>query len=271
MTKVDLTGVPETMLWPLWNRAYESARTDALIQDPWSSQLVEEIDYDFAASFGKPNRAHGIRSRVGDDLVTDFVQRHPQNACVVALGEGLETQYWRLAEPDIPWFSVDVAEAIEVRKRLLPKASAMSFLTYSALDLAWMEQIPSDKVPFISAMGLFMYFEELQVVDLLTAIAERFPGAEIFFDTIPPHFSAQTLKGLNITKSYRAPIMPWGISVDDLAAFIHSIPGLEPVKVQTYAGPFPWAMFPYNLLSKIGPIRRKFAPSLAHAKVAGKP
>ena len=31
---VDLSGVPETMLWPLWNRAAEMRRADRLIDDP---------------------------------------------------------------------------------------------------------------------------------------------------------------------------------------------------------------------------------------------
>lgn len=101
-TRIDLTGVPETMLWPLWNRAMETRRDDRLIDDPWSARLVEAIDYDFAGRFGKPNRGHGVRSRVGDDLVGDFLERHGDRACVVALGEGLETQYWRLGEPSTP-------------------------------------------------------------------------------------------------------------------------------------------------------------------------
>ena len=33
-TKVDLSGVSETMLWPLWNRAMETRRADGMIADP---------------------------------------------------------------------------------------------------------------------------------------------------------------------------------------------------------------------------------------------
>ena len=266
-TKVDLTGVPETMLWPLWNRAFETRRKDRLIDDPLSLQLTDSIDYDFRASFGKPNRGHGVRARVGDDLVADFLKRHPENACVVALGEGLETQYWRLGEPEVPWLSIDLPEAIAVRRRLLPAPSSMSCHGFSALDDAWMGIVPDDRIPFISAMGLLMYFEEAEVIRLLTAIAARFPSAEIFFDTIPVFFSKKAMQGMNITKTYRAPPMPWGIALDDLSGFIQAIPGLEPITVQTYAAPYPAAMRPYNLLSKIGPVRRRFAPSLAHVRV----
>ncbi|MEM7138010.1 MAG: class I SAM-dependent methyltransferase [Myxococcota bacterium] len=266
-TTVSLDGVPETMLWPLWNRAFEAQRSDRLIDDPWSIDLVRSIDYDFEASFGRPSSGHGIRARFGDDLVRDFLGRWSGKAMVVALGEGLETQYWRLGEPDVPWLSVDLPGSIDVRQRLLPKAGSMSFRPVSALDDAWMDDIPEDRVPFISAMGLLMYFTEAEVVGLLTRIAARFAQAEVFFDAIPTWFSNKTMDGFQLTKHYRAPPMPWGISHDDVPAFIRSIPRLEPVQVLTYADPYPSRMRFFRLLGKISAIRRRFAPSLVHVRV----
>ncbi|MEM6414950.1 MAG: class I SAM-dependent methyltransferase [Pseudomonadota bacterium] len=269
MAKIDLGGVPETMLWPLWNRAYEAKRKDRLIDDPLAIELVKTLDYDFRGSFGKPNRAHGVRARVGDDLVSDFLRRHNDRACVITLGEGLETQYWRLKEPEVPWLSVDLPEALGVRARLLPTAEAITPLALSAFDERWMDTAPDGLTPFISAMGLLMYFEEAEVVRLLTKIAERFPSAEVYFDAIPKYFSDKTKRGFNVTKNYEAPAMPWGTSPDGLSDFIEGIPGLEVIKVQTYAEPYPRAMPLHALLSKIGPIRRLLAPSLVHARVAG--
>jgi O-methyltransferase involved in polyketide biosynthesis len=268
--KLPLEGVAETMLWPLWNRAVETRRPDRLIDDPLSAQLVEAIDYDFAASFGKPSRFHAIRARRGDELVADFLRRHGPRACVVGLGEGLETQYWRLGEPDVPWLSVDLPEAIAARERLLPTGGTITHHPGSALDLAWIDAVPEGRVPFVSAMGLLMYFEEAEVIRLLTAMAERLPGAEIFFDAIPPGFSRKSMQGMNVTRSYRAPPMPWGISMDDLPDFLRAIPSLRPVTVQTYADPYPQALRLYNILARIGPIRRRLAASLAHAKIAGR-
>ena len=255
------------MLWPLWNRAFESRQKKPLINDPWSCQLVEDIDYDFLASFGKPNRFHGVRSRVCDDLVADFLRRHADNVCIVALGEGLETQYWRLGEPDIPWYSVDLPESIATRQRLLPAAPNVNHLAYSALDFAWMDKIPMGVKPFISAMGLLMYFSETEVRELFAKIADRFPCAEVFFDAIPPVFSRKTLAGHKITPNYTAPAMPWGISIADIVEFFSTIVGVEPVSARTYAEPYPAVLPIYFLLSKITPIRRHLAPSLVHVRV----
>ncbi|MEM9233151.1 MAG: class I SAM-dependent methyltransferase [Pseudomonadota bacterium] len=256
------------MLWPLWHRASEAKRSDRLIVDPLAVELINRIDYDFQASFGKPSVFHPIRARFGDDLINSFLTRYEHRACVVALGEGLETQYWRLGEPDIPWISVDVPEAITVRERLLPGSDQMKLVPLSALDLSWMDHVPQGRVPFISAMGLLMYFKEHEVHGLLTAIAERFPEAQISFDTIPEYFSLKTLQGYNVTRTYVAPPMPWGISIDDLGDFLDTLPNIADWTVQTYAQPFPKILRLYWLLGHIGPIRRKFAPALAHLSIA---
>ena len=268
-SQIALSGVPETMLWPLWNRAAETRRNDRLIDDPMAADLVQRIDYDFQASFGKPNVLHAVRARVCDNLIRSYITRTPDRPVVVALGEGLETQLWRIGDENLRWLSVDVPEAIEVRRSLLPSDPRALKIECSALEPTWMDAVPEGAPPFISAAGLLMYFQETEVRALLERIAKRFPGGEIFFDTIPPFFSRKTLRGLKVTKRYTAPPMPWGISVVDIPTFIKSIRGLEPVTVQDYAEPFPKRTRLYALLSKIPAVRRKLAGGLVHLRISG--
>ena len=49
-----LSGVSETMLWSLHNRASEARRPDGVIIDPDSVRIQLSIDYDFARHFGDP-------------------------------------------------------------------------------------------------------------------------------------------------------------------------------------------------------------------------
>jgi len=263
---VALDGVPETMFWPLWNRAAETRRADRLIDDPLAVELVDRIDYDFAGRFGKPSAFHPIRARVCDDLIRDYAAR-AETPVVVALGEGLETQAWRLNDIAAQWITVDLPEAIDVRNRLLPPHPRAKTVACSALDDVWISAVPTDAAPFISAAGLLMYFEEDDVAGLLRRIADRFPGAEIFFDTITPHVSAKSLRGWRITPAYALPPMPWGVELDKAAAFIERVSGLEVLSVRSYVDPYPKRMRLYRLLSLIGPIRRRFAGGLAHAQV----
>ena len=259
-----LTDVPETMLWPLWNRASEAQRKDRLIEDPMSLDLFHKINYDFRASFGNPTPHHAIRARTCDDLIKHYLTRTTEDPVVVALGDGLETQLWRVDAENVPWVSVDLPESIAVRKQFLPYDDRAILIAKSALDLTWMDDIPSTANPFISAAGLLMYFTEKEVVGLLSAIFDRFEKPEVFFDTITPIVARKTCseKGVNITKNYKAPRMPWGIKYPDIPAFLKDInEGLE-THVTPYHLAFPSRTRLYRLLSLIPGVARTLAGAL---------
>lgn len=265
---INLDGVPETMLWPLWNRAAEMKRTDRLLEDPMAAELVERIDYDFPGQFGKPAAFHVIRARVCDDLTRDYLAREgEQEPVVVALGDGLDTQPWRIGDGRLRWISVDVLESIRVRRELLPPHPHATLVACSALDPAWMDAVPTRTRPLITAAGLLMYFKEEDVRWLLTQIAQRFPGAEVFFDTITPFLSRRSMEGLKVTRRYTIPPMPWGIRINEIPAFVNSIPGLAPITVQTYADPFPQRMRLYKMLSFIQFLRNLLGGCLVHGRV----
>ena len=44
---VSLTGVPETLLIPLYIRAKESRRPDAMLRDDIAVAVVDQLNYDF--------------------------------------------------------------------------------------------------------------------------------------------------------------------------------------------------------------------------------
>jgi O-methyltransferase involved in polyketide biosynthesis len=265
-----LDGVPETLLWPLWNRAAEQRVKEPLIQDPMAAALVEKIDYDFAASFGKPNASHAVRSRVFDDAARAWLQTHPERT-IVSLGEGLDTQFWRIDNGKMRWLSVDLEESIRIRTELLPGHERMQTLICSAFDRAWMEHVPEQEPVFIIMAGLLMYFEEQEIFSLLCDIAERFPSAsEFIFDAIPPWLAAKSMKGdgWKVTKSYVAPHLPWGMKYKDADAIANLHPALRVKRKLTYADPFPKRMRPYSWLSKISRIRDTIAPWMLHMEIA---
>jgi O-methyltransferase involved in polyketide biosynthesis len=58
---------------------------------------------------------------------------------VVALGEGLETQFWRVDDGRVRWLTVDLPMAVDVRRRLLgDDPPRRRTLAVSALDFSWM-------------------------------------------------------------------------------------------------------------------------------------
>ena len=119
---VDLSGVPETLLWTLYHRAEEARRPDAVLDDPLAVALVSRIRYPFEERFGATGwrgRWQALRTLRFDVEVRRFVATRP-HATVVALGEGLETQFWRLGDERVTWITVELPETAEVASRLLP-------------------------------------------------------------------------------------------------------------------------------------------------------
>ena len=185
---VHLTGVAETMLWTLHDRAREAMRDDTFLRDPDCVRIYRAISYDYERSFGKPDGSHPMRSRMFDEAVRRWMRAHPGGA-VVELAAGLETQFQRVDDGKVNWSCVDVPEAIALRDRFLPPSDRCSYVAQSALDLGWLDEIDASRGVFVSAQGLLMYFEEAQVRRLFCAMVDRWPGVEILFDTIPRWFS----------------------------------------------------------------------------------
>lgn len=219
-----LDGVAATCLWTLRNRAEESMHPGSAFDDPLAEHLYRRIDYDYDL-FGKPNQIHPLRALALDSAIRAYLDRCPA-ATVIALGEGLQTTYWRLGRPGIDWLSVDLPPVIDLRRRLLPQELRITEFPASALDRTWMDVPDPARGVFISAEGLFMYFERDQVLSLIAECAARFPGGRLFFDSIPPWLSNRTTKGYRMSASYTAPPMPFGLSVSEAARLPERITGV---------------------------------------------
>jgi O-methyltransferase involved in polyketide biosynthesis len=224
-----LDGVSATSLWTLHSRAVEAQRPDATIIDPMAVNLAAKINYDYL-KFGKPSQVFALRSLLFDHATSSYLSSHPK-ASVVALAEGLQTSFWRLdaagVTGDSTWYSVDLPPVIEVRRRLLPSDKRIVELSQSALDRSWMDRVDSANGVFITAEGLFMYFEPDEVMSLIADCAKRFPGGQLMFDSIPHWLSRRTLRGVELSNRYESPRMPFGFSAEEGVALAQRVPGVS--------------------------------------------
>ncbi|NVJ06276.1 class I SAM-dependent methyltransferase [Myxococcus sp. AM001] len=263
----NLTGIPETMLWTLHCRAGEAKRPDGVLKDAEALRIHGAIDYDFEKSFGRAEPSLAIRAVEMDRVLRAWLATHPEGF-VVSLGEGLETQAQRLDNGQLRWLSVDLPEAMAIRERFLTPNERLMHLPVSALDRAWMDRVDASKGVFIVAQGLFMYFEEDDVRRLVADLAERFPGAELLFDTVPRWFSRRTLKGLHRTLAYRLPPMPWGINRDELEVTLRRwTPRIRQVELKPYFFPRGLLRLIYNPLNEL-PWARERVPTVVHVRFA---
>ncbi|MEM1120391.1 MAG: class I SAM-dependent methyltransferase [Bacteroidota bacterium] len=208
-TKANLIEVPETMLWTLHNRANEAMRPNGIIQDDKCVEIYQSINYNYRRSFGPAEPSHASRSITFDHAVRQFLKKYP-NGTIVNLGEGLETQRFRVPTEKVLWLTVDLSEAIEIRERYIQPDEWHLHCPYSALDRQWFDLVPKDQPVFVAAQGLFMYFKEQEVIGLVRDICHTFDAGQIMFDTIPRWLSKRTMSVLGWRKTpfYKTPKMP---------------------------------------------------------------
>src|SRR5512143_3952668 len=116
---VQLGDVAETLLIPLYFRAKETQRPDALVKDEQAAALVKQLNYDFSRIKLREHDAVAIilRLREFDRLARDFLNRCP-DAVVVHIGCGLDTRYQRVDNGQVEWYDLDLPEVIELRRKL---------------------------------------------------------------------------------------------------------------------------------------------------------
>jgi O-methyltransferase involved in polyketide biosynthesis len=254
-----LAGVSATTLWTLRNRATEAQRPDGVISDALALALFEAIDYDYG-KFGKHSQFQPLRAVTFDGATATYLDAHP-TASVVALAEGLQTSFWRLNAAGLAtqatWYSIDLPPVMALREQVLPRAERVVELAQSALDRTWMEHVDDRHGVFITAEGLLMYLDPGDVVGLISDCAQRFPGGQMIFDSIPPWISRRTLQGQPVSKRYVVPPMPFGLTADDGVALAHEIAGVKTARdIPLHPGRGLYKLPTRALRDRIGPLRR---------------
>jgi len=187
----DLNGVAETLIIPLYFRAVESQRPDALVKDEKAVELVKQLDYDFSKlkRLSSEQLTVLVRQKVFDQCVRAFLVEHP-NGVVVDIGCGLNTRFYRVDNGLVEWYDLDLPQVIALRKRFLDETSRCHFIGCSVLDTSWMDIVGerTERGFLFLAEGVLPYFEETEVRRLMLMLTERFPGAELVFDAMSPFF-----------------------------------------------------------------------------------
>jgi O-methyltransferase involved in polyketide biosynthesis len=218
---VDLSGIPETLLWNLGRRAAAARTPRSLLKDPRAVEVVDRLDYDFAGA-SRGAGWHAVRVATFDAAICRFLARYPSGT-VVALGEGLETQFWRVDNGRMWWVSVDLPEALELRHKLLPDGPRQRSHAGSALEPEWLDHVDPANPTLITAQGLFMYFQREQVHELIAAMARRLPGASLIFDVVPAKMREMLRRLPDRESSAASRLWSWVFDPEERAA-ISTIP-----------------------------------------------
>jgi len=186
----DLSAVSETLLIPLYIRAKESQRPDAMLMDDFALAIVNQLNYNFTQIKLKAHDELAIILRLCefDRIARDFLVANPDGVAV-HIGCGLDTRFERVDNGHVEWYDLDLPNVIELRRKLIGgQGERYHLLNISVFDPAWYELVRQQNPrPFIFlAEGVFPYFEEKQLQSLVCTLQSEFPGSELVFDAHTP-------------------------------------------------------------------------------------
>ncbi len=213
---IDLGVVQETLLIPLYCRALESQRTDAIFHDQKAVEICRNLKYDFSVIDSEPflHLEIAIRTEVFDKAIRQFLKNHP-TATVVNLGAGLDGRFERVDNGQVRWFDLDMPDSIELRRKFYPESSRDTFIVKSMFDYSWIDDVLAQRIDvsspvLIVAEGLLLYFTEEQNKELFQQIANRLSNAHFLVHAICPEIAQDTsvCKSVAMTKA----TFKWGIS-----------------------------------------------------------
>lgn len=184
--------VQQTLCIPMWSRAANTKAQPNFFPNYDAQRILDELGQSEPPSAMYKLQYAGVSGNVRQyDMaceVANYVKTHPQ-ACIVDLGCGLSCLRRQMVAKGMtgatnPWYVLDLPDVIELRKQLVPDDGVETCIAADLTDFAWMDQIdfaPERGVIFLAA-GLFYYFLNDQVKELVVTLAERFPGGALAFD-----------------------------------------------------------------------------------------
>jgi O-methyltransferase involved in polyketide biosynthesis len=214
-TSVKLGNVQKTLFLPMWGRAVESRKEKPLLFDQAALTIMDEIDYDFrtiAENISELTQMAWImRSVHVDEVVKAFLTKFP-GGTIVNIGCGMDTTFDRIDNGSLLWYDLDLPDVIELRRQFIHETERRKFIPCSFLDEGWLREIRVDQNVLFIVAGVFYYFEERDVRDFLTRLADLFPGSEVIFDVSSP-YGVRVANKLVITKSGldEKSFLKWGL------------------------------------------------------------
>jgi O-methyltransferase involved in polyketide biosynthesis len=188
--KCDLSGVEETLVFPLWARARDAEREDPVLGDSHARDIVSGINYDFSKIETRYMQNHQlvwvIRAFNFDAGVREFLAINSR-AVVVNIGAGLDTTFQRVDNKRVLWVNLDLPDVAELRQRLIPDLERETTIAKSVFDFTWMDDIArhTEGRPILfMAAGVLCYFEASEVEALFRMLAAAYPSAQLIFDAM---------------------------------------------------------------------------------------
>ena len=177
-TEPLIRNISDTARWVAAFRAQETARKDALFQDPLADRMAGERGHAIAKRLHKNSWAFVARTLEFDAAIERGIAAGADT--VVNLAAGLDTRPYRMNVPStLRWFEIDLSEILAEKDRALAGERAncrverlhLNLADVTARRAAFARIAANSKRTLIVSEGLLVYLKEEQVISLARELA----------------------------------------------------------------------------------------------------
>lgn len=253
-------SISETLFINIPIKAGEGSRANGILHDPFSEELMDRLDYDFARFSIGGIAAAGvvIRTQYFDEETLAFFNRNQgKELVVVHVGAGLDTRYLRIGGPALPaaFYELDLPDVMDLRERMLPPMENERIVRASMFDTEWMDALATEhpNAYFLFVMeGVAFYFSEEKIRKFFCNLADRFRG-EVFCDLI----STWTIRRFYKKKAMEDMGAGFTFGIDDVREIENWHPRIRHAKSVRLAKRHPkrWGFLAGRVLSRVPSIK----------------
>lgn len=187
--KIKKDSVQETLIIPLYSRKICSSLYPNIYYDKTAVDLINQIDYDFSEIEKKSKSlmqrfgALEVAARQSDIAyeVCEYLKEHP-SASVVNLGCGLDNTGRNCDNGKCKIYNLDFPDVIKVRNELLPSSKREYNIPCNLNDVEWFDKIDNSNGVIFFASGVFYYFLNEEVKNLIVNMSKVFIDGVLVFD-----------------------------------------------------------------------------------------
>lgn len=181
--KINLSGVNETMLVPVYARALESKKKKPAFYDETAVRVIDSLDYEFQKHGKSKMNMWGCAARtmILDREAAAYIGAHP-DCSVINMACGLDGRFSRVDNGILEWYNIDFEDVMEIRKKIIPANARVLEISSSVLDFAWIEKIKNKKHVLVIAEGFLMYLKEEEVQNLFEKISVSFKHSTLLLE-----------------------------------------------------------------------------------------
>lgn len=187
MNDTNFNGVEDTLFIPLIARAQISKMFPEYFYDEKSLEIVQSLPKNLIAEKSSEYTllASASRSILMDDLIKKFTLKY-DTTNIVFIGCGLETNSYRLAncKSKTHFYQIDFESVITKREQILGKLNNETFIVGDINKLNLLEYMDCTLPTLFVASGVFEYFKEHEVLNVIQKLQKEFETSEMIFDTV---------------------------------------------------------------------------------------